>query len=923
MSSIDETIEYNLCPECSGTGKIDKKVCPHCGGRGVELLLERDSYYWGKKMTPLHIYQRSVHVFINKTINFCLFLVSLLGFASLGYYIFLVGDSKRIIEEVVFAVRYQGGEVSNIHYLLLIFWIGILIFMHLIYRMQRESEKGLNVKKSTAYSEDIGENENKVLNKKNIKRIDVSPAFTHNAIKAIERMYELMRKKDKNSKPPLDLLVALMGDDKIAMIFFRLAIDYNKFKVIAAEKMSKCHDYSRVEYFFKKIFIDAYLEAYSAKSKKVDVEDILISLIKNDSLFPSDCKDGIISEIFYELEIDFNKIENVVEWIRINEKMRKNWNKYRRRSSFKPKGTMNRAMTAIATPLLDQYSQDLTILAKFGYLSPCIGREKEIESIFRVVGSGRRGVVLTGNPGVGKDTIVEGLAQMMVVEDVPAGWKDKRLVSLSIARLISGTDSQHAMERLLQAVNEVVISRNIILVIAGIESMTGVSAGREGSLDLSEVLTSAMNKYNLTVIATTTPMDYTKYIEQSPLANVFQKIVVDEPEDNEVIRILEGKSGAVEAKNEIYFSYGAIEEVLSLTKRFISDRFLPEKAINIIKEVGLYVRKKKGKGHVVVANDVAELVSQHIKIPLSKITENESEKLLNLEDKIHERVVNQVEAVNAIADALRRSRVEFRDIKRPIANLMFLGPTGVGKTELAKTVAEVYFGSEDDMIRIDMSEYQNKDSINRLIGAPGNYEISGILTEQVRKHPFALLLLDEIEKAHPDILNLFLQVMDDGRLTDNRGRVIDFTNLIIIATSNAGTGFIQEELKKDRDISSIKQDLMNRELKVFFKPEFLNRFDGIIVFKPLTRENVRDIAKLLLKSSAKMMDDKGIKLELEESAIDWIATIGYDPLFGARPLRRAIQEKIDNLLAKYLLGGKVERGDRVVIRDDGIAEVIK
>ncbi|MFH1029638.1 MAG: AAA family ATPase [bacterium] len=927
---------YSICQQCNGNGVINGKECPKCAGHGVELLLGDSSFYWGKKMSPFAIMQRRLHLFIDNTINFFLLFLAILGLLSFGYYIFLFKNIDKIIKDFVFP-----EPNSKTNYLLLAFWCAILIFMYLMYRMEREIAKGKIVKFKTTLTQEMGEN---ILKNKGGGKEDISSAFTNDAARFIEKIYNLSnarrraanntRKKtiaaahEKDTQQyliitPFDILMSLLFFDKINVIFFRLGIDYGKLRTEMELKSKKIDwNYACGEYFLKKILLDAYLNSYEEKQKKVDLTNILISLIKNDSLYPTKYKDGVINEILYELELDLNKVINVVKWSKINEKIRENWQHMRHQSFFKPKGEMDRAMTAIATPILDQYSQDMTALAKRGYLAPCIGRENEISNILRIFESGKKGVLLTGNPGVGKNTIVEGIAQMMATEEVPESWQDKRLLSLSIARLVSGANPQQAMDRLLQAFTEAARSRNIILFIDNIEGLIGISAGREGSIELSEVLVSSMLKYGLRVIATTTPPDYTRYVEPSALIEAFQKISIDEPEDNNAIQILEAKTAQIEAKNQIYFSYTALEKTLYFSKRFIHDRFLPEKAINIIEEAGIFVKKKKGKNSIVVTEDIAELISEKIKVPLSNLEEDESKKLIDLEDRIHKRVINQAEAVKAVADALRRARVEFRDIRRPIANMLFLGPTGVGKTELAKTVSEVYFGREDDMIRLDMSEYQNKDSLDRLIGAPDNYEVTGILTEAARKHPFALLLLDEIEKAHPDILNLFLQVMDDGRLTDNRGRIIDFTNTIIIATSNAGTGFIQDEIKKETPIEEIEKSLMNRELKMFFRPEFLNRFDGLIVFKPLTMENVRDIAMLMLSASAKRMDEKGIKLEFTDKAIDWISLLGYDPIFGARPLRRAIQENIDTLLAKYLIEGKVERGDRVIIGDGGLIKII-
>ncbi|MFC1613329.1 AAA family ATPase [Patescibacteria group bacterium] len=915
MQSELSKIQNIICQNCDGNGTKNSRQCPECNGKGLEAIIENKIYYWGMSMSRIFIYQRALKKNIDKFINFILIIFTGLGLFSLGIYIYLLKDFNQIIKNL-FLPNYS----ENYAILILFFWMGLLPFMYLVHRLERLSNQGTKVKKKISYLDDE-------IPKKNIddyndlrkkEKIDISSAFTQNAIKVIEDIYKFINKNGNKNINPFILLTSLLQQDRISIIFLRLGVDYARLKDQTIKGMTEMRWSKQGEYFLKKILLDAYIEAYLSKQDKVDVEELLISLIKNDALCLDNSKKSVIIDMLYELEIDSQKLINVVEWLRIRELMYKNQRKYRKKAFLKPKGVMNKAMTSVATPILDRYSQDLTFLAKYGYLFPCIGRKLEIQSIFRAIESGRNGVILSGDIGVGRSAIISGIAQSMVAEDVPKAWQDKRLVSLSIARLVSGANPQNAMERLSRAIDEVMHSKNIILVIENIEGMIGISSGSSGSsLDLSEVLTSIMSKSNLIVIATTTSQDYTKYIEKSILEEVFYKINIEEPEDNELIQILESKTIEIESKNKVFFSYGALEKALIYAKRFIHNKFLPAKAIDLIEETGVFVKKNKGSKSIILAEDVAKLVSQKIKIPLTKITGAEGDKLVNLENRIHKRMIDQVEAVKAVASALKRARVEFRDIKRPIANLMFLGPTGVGKTELAKTVAEVYFGDEKEMIRIDMSEYQNKDSIDRLIGAPDDYGISGLLTEQVRKNPFSLILLDEIEKAHPDILNIFLQVFDDGRLTDNKGRVIDFSNVIIIATSNAGTSFIQEEIKKAVEVNEIRKALISRELKKYFRPEFLNRFDSIVVFKPLSIGDIKEIAKLMLKSSAEQMDKKGIKLEVDDQALDWIANLGYDPVFGARPLRRAIQNNIDTVLAEYLIERKVKRGDKVLIKGAG------
>ncbi|MBU1870675.1 ATP-dependent Clp protease ATP-binding subunit, partial [Patescibacteria group bacterium] len=462
---------------------------------------------------------------------------------------------------------------------------------------------------------------------------------------------------------------------------------------------------------------------------------------------------------------------------------------------------------------------------------------------------------------------------------------------------------------------------NIILYINNIENLTGITAGKEQSLDLSEILSNALERKNLICLATATNENYIKYLENKPLGNVLAKVVINEPEINQAIQIIESKIGFLEAQYNIYFSYDSIAKVVDLTDKYVHDKYLPAKAIDILKSIAVKIVKLKGANSLITGNDVAKVISEITGIPVAKITESESQALLNLEEKIHERMIDQVEAVNVVSASLRRARVELRETKRPIASFLFLGPTGVGKTELAKAVAEIYFSNEDYMIRVDMSEYQHSASIEKMIGSHDG--TLGYLTEAVRKSPFSLVLLDEFEKAHPDILNLFLQVMDDGRLTDGQGKTIDFTNSIIIATSNVGAVFIQDQLTISANIEEIKQKLINEYLNKVLRPELINRFDNIVVFKPLNINDIEQITKLMLTKVGKMLEVKGIGFKITEKGIKKIAQEGFDPKFGARPLRRLIQEKIENKIADIVLTNKIKRRDIISIDDNALIQIEK
>ena len=632
--------------------------------------------------------------------------------------------------------------------------------------------------------------------------------------------------------------------------------------------------------------------------------------------FESYRHDLYIQDLLLEQNVNESQFTNMVEWIRINEKMREQYNRFQKAAGFKPTGPMNRAMTSVATPMLDAFSEDLTTLAVNGQLPLLIGRENEIEDVFRVIEGGRASVVLVGSEGVGKRSLLGGIASLMVEERVPDVLKDKRLVRISIPHLISGVSPEVAQERLLLALEEVGRSRNIILAISDIEQITGISTGGSASADLAALLVDFLSRGSTFAIATTTQRAYTEIVERSILGRVFQKVIVNEPDEKEAIHILESKIGEIEYTQKVIFTYGAVEKSVTLADRYLHEMYLPKKSIEVAREVAQAVFQKKGEKAIVTSDDVAKIIASKTGIPIMSVHEDEKQKLLNLEQQMHGRVIGQEEAVKAVSSALRRARADVQSGKRPIASFLFLGATGVGKTELAKTLAETYFGSEQNMIRVDMSEYQDVKSIDRLIGSPGSNQ-GGIFSEAVRARPFSIILLDELEKASPDILNVFLQILDDGRVTDAIGRVIDFTNTIIIATSNAGTTYIQDALAKGEILEGIKTHLMEVELRESYRPEFLNRFDGIIVFKPLAQEQITEIAKLMIKQVAKRLEAKGIGFEATDSAIMELAQKGYDPKFGARPLRRVVQEEVDNAIANALLEGNVKRRDTIILESAG------
>ena len=909
-------IKFIICPNCQGKGQLQKKKCPVCSNREV--------YGWfGGYLLFLDRIFTKEEILVYKIKNFLIILIRIL---------FFVFSFWGIICLIVFAINSPLIDFSpavftflnkirflklNQNDLILIFWFSILIDCYLFYFFENNRQKKIRI--SPRSSRLATEPENWNLAHHFLKRfkIDVAEAFSKNSVKLIQKSWKTAYKLNHQQIEPIHLFAGALSNQEVLLAISRLGLDFKNLQEKIANilsKISKSNQFKNITYSLEtqEILLQAYALAGERRNLAITPLEILQAII----IFENSVK-----EIFYDLEITENEIKNVAIWIEVYRKLQNKEHHFTSQAKFKPKGPINRSYTAIATPNLDAYSQDITQSARGGYLGVCIDREKETENIFRTL-EGGKGAILVGEPGVGKTTIINGLARKMVIEDVPKIFQDKRLVNLNLPDLIAGASQPGEIEKRVQILlSEAIRSDNVILFIKDIHNMIGIKT-TEGELDVSEILASFLKRAFLPIIATSNSKEYRRLIEGQALAEVFQKIIIEEPDKNTTIQILETQAAYIEAKERVYFSYRALDQAVDLSRRYLPEQFLPAKAINLLKEVAIRIRNIKGKRNIIQGEDVAQLVSEKTKIPVAKITEKESIKLMNLEDQIHQRLIDQVEAVNMVASSIRRARTELRSEGRPIVNLLFLGPTGVGKTELAKTVAEVYFGDEEKIIRLDMSEYQEKASINRLIGVPGSNQ-GGYLTEAVRQNPSSMLLLDEVEKAHPDILNVFLQVMDDGRLTDSLGRTIDFTNIILISTSNAGADFIQEEIAKNTPVEKITEVLTREKLKSYFRPEFLNRFDGIIVFKPLGREEIRQITKLMLKKLIKQIEEKGIILEITEQAIDELAEAGYDPAFGARPLRRVIQNRVSDSLAKLLLTGELKRRDKVILESGGNLRVEK
>lgn len=648
---------------------------------------------------------------------------------------------------------------------------------------------------------------------------------------------------------------------------------------------------------------------------------------------------------------------------------------------------------ASATPTLDQFSRDMTMDARMGNLDPVIGREKEIERVLQILSRRmKNNPCMVGEPGVGKTAVAEGIAYLIAAGDVPDTVRDKRLLSLDLSSMVAGSKYRGEFEeRIKKVIAEVKNAGNVILFVDELHTIIG-AGGAEGAIDASNILKPSLSRGEIQMIGATTRAEYRKYIEKdAALERRFQPVYVEEPTNEETVEILKGLRSAYEEHHHVEISDQALEAAVSLSVRYISDRFLPDKAIDLMdeacsrKRLGFGKKAKKtlpleleiqafsddienlleagdideaaellkkqrkletkldkmkqnknAKSVVVDAEDIADVVSVWTKIPVNKLTEQESKRLERLEEELHKRVVGQNEAVDAVARAIKRSRVGLKDPKRPVGSFLFLGPTGVGKTELSKALAETVFGSEDALIRVDMSEYMEKHSVSKLIGSPPGYvgfEEGGQLSEKVRSNPYSVILFDEIEKAHSDVFNILLQVLDDGHITDSQGRKVDFKNTIIIMTSNTGAQRIIDPKKlgfvtasnADTEHEDMKKNVMD-EVKQNFKPEFLNRIDDIIVFRALTEDDVRNISNLLLKElKQRVASQMEIQLKFGDAVKKLIFEKGYDKKYGARPLKRAIQTNIEDELAEAVLKGEIKRGDtvQVTVRNDKVKFVVK
>ncbi len=735
---------------------------------------------------------------------------------------------------------------------------------------------------------------------------DVSLHLESDAWWVLEHAHGFSVQLGKAEIGPAHIFAAAMVSDQGAVFLTRLGLTIDKVKQELAQLLRDGRPGAEpvLTVDARRILLEAYVRALEAGRRAISVPDLLLGGFHGDAR---------ISPMIDRLGFPETQVEQVAEWIRLQTHMEDERNRFVKLAALKPNTSMDRLMTARQAPTLDQFAEDLTLLARNGYISPIYGREEELEAMLQAFDGNAHGIVLVGEQGSGKMALVEAIARRMVEEDVPPILFDRRLVSVHLPRLIAAGDSDGALERLLSLLAEVRLGGNAVLVLQGIDVLAGIGAG---SLDLSEAFASELERGGFMVIATCTPHAWTESMERRTLGAKLTRINVKPPTVEQSVPMLMVRTGHIEFEQGVYFSYASLLTAAQFADRFVREVALPESALDLLQASAVLARTVHGTGSFVSVEDVATVVNRKTGVPVQAVATDETQKLLHLEERLHQRVIGQNEAVVQVSQALRRARAELRDGKRPMGSFLFLGPTGVGKTELAKALAAEYFGSAETMIRLDMSEYQDRRSIDRLIGAAGDPK-GGLLTEAVRLKPFSLLLLDELEKAHPDLLTLFLQVLDDGRLTDGIGRTVDFTHTIVIATSNASSAFIQDSVKRGDTLEQIRTALLERELRTTFRPEFLNRFDGVIVFSPLTMDDVTRIAWLLIQGITKRLEEKGVTFQADDVAIEALAKAGFDPQYGARPLRRIIQERLENQLADAVLRGQLPRGTKVFMQSDG------
>lgn len=899
------------CPHCQGfsytmTPGGQTVRCPHCHADIASIMVaEDDLIVWRQSYDHLTIQRQYWWQVWHRVGDICFIIIGIGGVLAL----------LQVLREMTVSTEPYLNLLTSQSPERLFFWISIFTNLWWYARIEKllQSRKTIRPLRRLRHLQMDAITDWVILERMVPKlAIDASRYLTLEAERLIFQTVRGAYRRKQSVLTAAHLLYHVINTNAGKSACYRLEINLSDIlagceRVIQHEQL---HPTSR----FAEALLQAYAEARHSKRPQIGVLELLIGCILADER---------LRDLFDEMGVTIKEMQHVIHWGNIVQDMFKR--EYRRRhlAQYKPKTTMNRAMTARPTKLLDSLSQDFTLKARYNHFLPTVGRDEEVAEAFRVLQEGHSSVLLIGEPGVGKSSILEGIAQLMTAEDVPGPLQDKRLVVTDPGSLIAGASNIGGLEGRMQSlINEIIQAGNIIWCIEDIHTLLGAGS-TQSSIDIGKVLMNYISQGYIKVIGTSTTKEFTKFIQpQEAFTRRFQVVRTGELKPDDAILVCEGRAPYIEGKYKVFFTYQALADCVTLTERYIKDRHLPAKALDVMEEAAVLVHERAGgKQALVTKEHVAQIIAEKTNVAVTSITTSESEKLLNLESILHARVIGQDEAIGAIAKSLRRAREDVRDLTRPIASLLFLGPTGVGKTETAKAIAETYFGNEQHMIRFDMSEYQSVESLTKLIGASGQ---PGALTEAIRQTPFSIVLLDELEKAHKDILNVFLQVLEDGRLTDGSGYTADFTNAMVIATSNAATAEIQQRYLAKETPEQIRESILEGEiLQQWFTPEFLNRFDHIAVFTPLDPDELLSIAELLLGHLGKQLVEKGIQLRWTPDAVAELVRKGYHPQYGARPLRRVIQDEVQDGLAQLFLQAKITRRDVVELQADGSLKIYK
>ncbi len=828
--------------------------------------LKRSAIYGAIKLEKNPIFRKAQ---LFKRISFCVLVIS--------FFLFILSGSSRF--NIDYSNTFLLGVMLVSFSSLLFFWQIKLLFNNKVKFPKIDKD----ISQALDSSDDI--------NLAGFLELEVARAI-----------YKALKRAGKGPLHTSDFIYFLLSDNRdLNFIFARLELNINEVREIL--KSFNIGSGLDVKYpsDFAGIIEDSIKEAINRGAKRVGVRDVIVSLADNHML---------MGEIFKDKNIKKEDLRSLAIWLYGIKDKAEYDSKFWRWKNLVKRGSLAKDWASGYSLMLDRFSIDWTKTFKRKGFADIIGHNDEIKIMERGLSREEfNNVLLIGEEGTGRKNIIFELAKKSFFGESLLRINHKRIVEIDLPSLLAAVQNDEEAETVLDNIfREVVSSGNIILVISDIHNFIGGESGL-GKIDISGLLGSYLSLADFQIVGITDPAGYRKNIENSSLAILFEKVEVSEISEEDTLKILKRMTLGLEAKYKVIISYLALKSIIEYCSKYMPSRSFPKKAMDLLNESVTYISQKKEK--ILLPKHIARIVSQKTNIPVGEMKEKEKKILMNLEDLIHQRVINQEEAVNEIASGLRRSRAEISARKKPMGSFLFLGPTGVGKTETAKALTEAYFGSSKKMIRIDMSEFQSLSDISRLIGSS---EYEGVLTTKIKEDPFALILLDEIEKAHPDILNVFLQVLDEGHVTDGLGRRVDFKSSIIISTSNAGSNMILDNIKSGNDWESLKEILLDHLFKEgMFRPEFINRFDAVVLFKPLTKNNLLDIVQLLLKDICKNLEEKNIEFIVTEELKEKIVELGYNPSFGAREIKRVIQAKVENELASAIISGKIDKGSRVMI----------